>query len=82
MDVWQNSLTGSLKGNLASVSVPTIFRFRCREMSSSQLSGAKVLLINGKPPYDAVDANANITGVFQGLGTRQNSYVQTSTTIP
>ncbi|KAJ7913878.1 hypothetical protein B0H13DRAFT_2003844 [Mycena leptocephala] len=38
------------------------------------LSGAKVLLINGKPPFDAVDANALITGSFQALGTRQNSF--------
>ncbi|KAL0959829.1 hypothetical protein HGRIS_011506 [Hohenbuehelia grisea] len=56
IDVWQNSLKGSLKGNLQS------------------LSGAKVLLINGLPPNFAVDANAKITGSFQGLGTRQNTF--------
>ncbi|KAF7360569.1 Peptidase S41 family protein ustP [Mycena venus] len=38
------------------------------------LSGAKVLAINGKPPFDAVNANALITGSFQGLGTRQNAF--------
>ncbi|KAJ7485636.1 hypothetical protein FB451DRAFT_1027378 [Mycena latifolia] len=38
------------------------------------LSGAKVLLINGKPPFDSVNANALITGSFQPLGTRQNSF--------
>ncbi|KAJ7126237.1 hypothetical protein C8R44DRAFT_781419 [Mycena epipterygia] len=38
------------------------------------LSGAKVLLINGKPPFDAVNANALITGSFQALGTRQNTF--------
>ncbi|KAJ6595571.1 hypothetical protein DFH09DRAFT_1135002 [Mycena vulgaris] len=38
------------------------------------LSGAKVLLINGKPPFDAVNANALITGSFQALGTRQNAF--------
>ncbi|KAJ6459724.1 hypothetical protein C8R47DRAFT_1243393 [Mycena vitilis] len=38
------------------------------------LSGAKVLLINGKPPFDAISANALITGSFQGLGTRQNAF--------
>ncbi|KAJ6580011.1 hypothetical protein DFH09DRAFT_1260401 [Mycena vulgaris] len=38
------------------------------------LSGAKVLLINGKPPFDAVNANALITGSFQAFGTRQNTF--------
>ncbi|KAJ7691599.1 hypothetical protein B0H17DRAFT_1286019 [Mycena rosella] len=38
------------------------------------LSGAKVLLINGKPPFDAVNANALIAGSFQPLGTRQNGF--------
>ncbi|KAF9647657.1 hypothetical protein BDM02DRAFT_3097792 [Thelephora ganbajun] len=38
------------------------------------LNGAKVLLIDGKLPYVAVDENAAITGSFQGLGTRQNSF--------
>ncbi|KAJ7888242.1 hypothetical protein B0H13DRAFT_2533563, partial [Mycena leptocephala] len=38
------------------------------------LSGAKVLLINGKPPFDAVNANALITGGYEPLGTRQNSF--------
>ncbi|KAF7316315.1 Peptidase S41 family protein ustP [Mycena indigotica] len=35
------------------------------------LSGAKVLLINGLPPFAAVDANAAIAGSYQALGTRQ-----------
>ncbi|KAK7047451.1 hypothetical protein VNI00_006682 [Paramarasmius palmivorus] len=56
IDVWQNSLQGQLKGNLAS------------------LNGAKVLAINGKDPWHAVNANAAITGGFQGFGTRQNSF--------
>jgi len=38
-----------------------------------QLSGAKVLRINGQDPFVAVNANALITGSFQALGTRQNS---------
>ncbi|KAJ7167423.1 hypothetical protein C8R43DRAFT_985248 [Mycena crocata] len=38
------------------------------------LSGAKVLLINGKPPFDAVNANAMIAGSYQALGTRQNGF--------
>ncbi|KAF8888526.1 hypothetical protein BD779DRAFT_1439887 [Infundibulicybe gibba] len=38
------------------------------------LSGAKVLLIDNQDPFNAVDANALITGSFQGLGTRQNSF--------
>lgn len=45
-------------------------RFLC-----AQLSGAKVLSINGQDPFDAVNANALITGSFQGFGTRQNTYV-------
>ncbi|KAI0667292.1 hypothetical protein C8Q78DRAFT_1175982 [Trametes maxima] len=40
----------------------------------ASLSGAKVLAINGQDPYAAVDANALITGSFQSLGTRQNSF--------
>jgi len=39
-----------------------------------QLSGAKVLAINGKNPWDAVNANADIVGGYQGYGTRQNSF--------
>ncbi|KAJ7242900.1 hypothetical protein C8J57DRAFT_1084010 [Mycena rebaudengoi] len=38
------------------------------------LSGAKVLLINGKTALDAVDANTFITGSYQGLSSRQNSF--------
>ncbi|KAJ7314970.1 hypothetical protein DFH08DRAFT_894316 [Mycena albidolilacea] len=43
------------------------------------LSGAKVLSINGRPPFDAVNANALITGSFQGLGTRQNAFFSSYT---
>ncbi|KAI0700773.1 hypothetical protein BC835DRAFT_1265868 [Cytidiella melzeri] len=56
IQVWQDALPGSLKGQLES------------------LSGATVLLINGADPFAAVDANAQITGSFQPLGTRQNSF--------
>ncbi|KAF9560741.1 hypothetical protein CPC08DRAFT_636240 [Agrocybe pediades] len=38
------------------------------------LAGAKVLLINGKPPFDAVNDNAQIAGSYQALGTRQNGF--------
>ncbi|KAJ7501967.1 hypothetical protein B0H11DRAFT_2171208 [Mycena galericulata] len=38
------------------------------------LSGAKVLLIDGKPLFDAINANALITGGFEPFGTRQNSF--------
>ncbi|KAJ4490168.1 hypothetical protein J3R30DRAFT_3419502 [Lentinula aciculospora] len=38
------------------------------------LDGAKVLFIEGQDPFVAVDANALITGSFQPLGTRQNSF--------
>ncbi|KAI5120057.1 hypothetical protein M0805_007808 [Coniferiporia weirii] len=40
----------------------------------ASLSGAKVLAINGQDPFVAVDANAAITGSFEGFGTRQNSF--------
>ena len=35
-----------------------------------------MLSIDGQDPYVAVDANAAITGSFQGFGTRQNSLVK------
>ncbi|KAF9051848.1 hypothetical protein BJ165DRAFT_1413781 [Panaeolus papilionaceus] len=38
------------------------------------LSGAKVLLINGRPPFDAVNANARIAGSYQAFRTRQNGF--------
>ncbi|PPR00180.1 hypothetical protein CVT24_005078 [Panaeolus cyanescens] len=38
------------------------------------LSGAKVISINGQDPFVAVNANAQIAGSFQGLGTRQNGF--------
>ncbi|KAH8114000.1 hypothetical protein DFH11DRAFT_1509631 [Phellopilus nigrolimitatus] len=40
----------------------------------ASLSGAKVLAINSQDPFVAVDANAAITGSFEGFGTRQNSF--------
>ncbi|KAI0343267.1 hypothetical protein BDW22DRAFT_1259728 [Trametopsis cervina] len=40
----------------------------------ASLSGAKVLLINGADPFVAVNANAQIAGSFQALGTRQNGF--------
>ncbi|KAJ7577017.1 hypothetical protein C8J56DRAFT_1061728 [Mycena floridula] len=48
------------------------------------LNGAKVLAIDGQDPWVAINANALITGSFQGLGTRQNgffaSYQRSTTT--
>jgi hypothetical protein len=38
----------------------------------SSLSGAQVLAINGKDPWDAVNANTLISGSYQALPTRQN----------
>jgi hypothetical protein len=38
----------------------------------AKLSGARVLAINGKDPWDAVNANTLISGSYQGFGTRQN----------
>ncbi|KJA21567.1 hypothetical protein HYPSUDRAFT_55453 [Hypholoma sublateritium FD-334 SS-4] len=40
----------------------------------ASLSGAKVLQINGQDPFVAVNANAQIAGSFQALGTRQNGF--------
>jgi len=49
--------------------------FRFLELTTRvvQLNGARVLSIDGKLPYVAVDQNAAIAGDYQGLGTRQNS---------
>ncbi|KAI3618701.1 hypothetical protein WG66_016461 [Moniliophthora roreri] len=38
------------------------------------LSGARVLLIDGQDPFVAVNANAEVAGGYQGLGTRQNGF--------
>ncbi|KAJ2919861.1 hypothetical protein MD484_g543, partial [Candolleomyces efflorescens] len=38
------------------------------------LSGSRVLLINGRDPFDAVNANTLITGSYQAFGTRQNTF--------
>lgn len=38
-----------------------------------QLSGARVILINGADPFEAVNANALVTGSYQAFGTRQNA---------
>ncbi|KAJ7680424.1 hypothetical protein DFH06DRAFT_1265431 [Mycena polygramma] len=40
----------------------------------ASLSGAKVLKINGKDPFIAVDENAKVTGGYQAFGTRQNLF--------
>ncbi|KAF8649153.1 hypothetical protein AX16_005951 [Volvariella volvacea WC 439] len=40
----------------------------------ASLNGAKVLRINGQPPFDAVNANTLITGGYQAFGTRQNAF--------
>ncbi|TFK66875.1 hypothetical protein BDN72DRAFT_859545 [Pluteus cervinus] len=38
------------------------------------LSGTKVIAINGRPPFDSVNASAAISSSYEGLGTRQNAY--------
>ncbi|KAF5360262.1 hypothetical protein D9758_009178 [Tetrapyrgos nigripes] len=43
-------------------------------ISLESLDGATVLSINGEDPLAAVDQNAEATGGFEGLGTRQNSF--------
>ncbi|TDL25270.1 hypothetical protein BD410DRAFT_633830 [Rickenella mellea] len=40
----------------------------------ASLSAAKVIAINGADPWVAVNANAQIAGSFQALGTRQNGF--------
>ncbi|TFK66897.1 hypothetical protein BDN72DRAFT_843673 [Pluteus cervinus] len=40
----------------------------------ASLSGAKIIAINGRPPFDSVNANAAISGSYEGLGTRQSAY--------
>ncbi|KAJ6583683.1 hypothetical protein B0H10DRAFT_2339210 [Mycena sp. CBHHK59/15] len=55
--------------------VPEAFQVASAEFTDEiSLSGAKVLLINGRPPFEAVNADALITGTFQALGTRQHSF--------
>src|SRR5687767_5161465 len=73
IDVWQNALPGELRGNLASVSCALVELFVRTHNMQSQLSGAEILLINGEPPFESVDANSLITGGYQAFGTRQNS---------
>ncbi|KAG6918602.1 hypothetical protein DXG01_013013 [Tephrocybe rancida] len=45
----------------------------------ASLSGATVISINGRSPFDAVNANAAIAGSYQALTTRQNGYAVTAT---
>jgi hypothetical protein len=73
IDFWQDSLPGNLKGKLASV-IPFPSRIWFLQYTDcNQLSGAKVLQINEKDPFIAVNQNAEVTGGYQGFGTRQNS---------
>lgn len=71
---WQDSL-GSLSGQLESVCVMYQPFLIIKSKLDLQLSGAKVLMINNLPPFDAVNANAAIAGGYQALATRQNGYV-------
>lgn len=75
IQVWQDALPGPLKGQLASVSYNFGHCLQATYANVSKLSGAKVLAINGAPPFVAVDANALIAGSFQPLGTRENGLV-------
>ncbi|KIJ52329.1 hypothetical protein M422DRAFT_243123 [Sphaerobolus stellatus SS14] len=43
-------------------------------LNFSKYSGATVLAINGRDPWMAVNDNAQLTGSFQGLSSRQNNY--------
>lgn len=81
LQVWQDALPGKLKGQLASVSnllTFNIFQQLTRLTAMNQISGAKVLAINGQDPFVAIDANAAITGSFEGFGTRQNRWINVS----
>jgi len=74
IEFWQQALPGHLKGQLASVCIVLPVVYALSNVRPFQLSGARVLRINGADPFDAVNENANITGGYQALGTRQNSY--------
>lgn len=41
----------------------------------AELSGSKVLRINGKDPWEAVNANTLTAGSYQAFATRQNGYI-------
>ena len=73
IEFWQQALPGHLKGQLASVCMPSSLK-TLADLRSFKLSGAKVLRINGVDPFVAVNENAKITGSYQAFGTRQNSY--------
>ena len=74
IDFWQQALPGHLKGQLASVCMPSQWLKTLANLRSFKLSGAKVLRINRVDPFVAVNENAKITGGYQAFGTRQNSY--------
>ena len=74
IEFWQQALPGHLKGQLASVCMPSQWLKTLANLRFFKLSGAKVLHINGVDPFVAVNENAKITGGYQALGTRQNSY--------
>jgi hypothetical protein len=77
IEFWQQALPGHLKGQLASVCIapplpPVVYTLA--NLRPFQLSGARVLHINGADPFVAVNESAKITGSYQAFGTRQNSY--------
>ena len=74
IEFWQQALPGHLKGQLASVCIPSQSLKTPANLRFFKLSGAKVLRINGVDPFVAVNENAKITGGYQAFGTRQNSY--------
>ena len=74
LDFWENALPDALGLSLKKVRTQSSPHFCLYTYQRSQLSGRKVLLINGEDPFVAVEANAAITGGYQSHATRQNSY--------
>jgi hypothetical protein len=48
----------------------------------AELSGSKVLYINGRDPWDVVNANTLTAGGYQAFATRQNGYILPLALIP
>ena len=70
---WEDALLGQLAGKLSSVCISLCGNIELLQTCLSQLSGAKVLLINEEDPFVAVNANALVAGGYQSFSTRQNS---------
>ena len=68
IDAWQEAVNGTLE------EVSSMLTFHYNPSDFSELSGAQVVAIDGKDPWDAVEANAAIAGSYQAHTTRQNAF--------